>query len=219
MLYHRIKVYKRRILLMLAIVLILAFVLFRYRSVAPDVPMAEAIRSVSTQEKVCAVTISLTGIESEESLRLLTAVCQGTGIKPCIFVTTEWLEDHEEWLPLLSCAELGLLFEESPKKWTQKRTMTAIAEANETFMTYTGGLPKLVRIASDASGQSVSVALNSYGQILIGSSLSLREAPSSGGIVDCGLLDSTTGFTLAQFYGAALSQGYTILPLGDLLAY
>lgn len=218
MLYRRIKMYKRRILLLLLLILVMVFFFSRFRASSVDAPPAEAIKSISTDEKICSVTLSLTGVESEEAIRLFMSVCLGTGIKPCIFVTTDWLEEHADEPALLEGAELGLLFSKPPHKWTSKRTMAAIAEANESFMTYTGSFPKYVRIAEGTGNQTVAVALNSYGQLLIGHQASLAETPSAGFIVDCGMLDSTTGYTLAQYYGSTLSQGYAILPLSELLS-
>ena len=218
MLYHRIKHIRRKAILFFLLILVLLVIFWRGRASSPEVPPAEPLQRVVTEEKRCAVTLSLTGIESEESIRLLMSVCRGTGIKPCVFVTAEWLEKHSEELPLLEGADLGLLFPKPPRKWTKKGTMAAMAEANEIFMTYTGAFPKFVRIAEGNGDQTVAVGLSSYGQLLVGSSAVIQESPAAGAIVDCGLLDSTTGYTLAQFYGASLSQGYIIQPLSELLA-
>lgn len=216
MLNQRIKTCRRRIILILAILLAVAILLIQCRA-STDNTLADPIKSVSTDQKICSVTLSLTGIESEEAIRLFMSVCRGTGITPCVFVSVDWLEDHGDALLLLDGAELGLLFPKSPQKWTQKRTMAAIAEANEAFMIHTGEFPKFVRIADGLATQSVSVSMNSYGQLLVGSSSVLSETPAPGTIADCGLLDSTTGYTLAQYYGSALSQGYSILPISQLL--
>ena len=217
MLGRRIKIYRRRIILLGVVLLLVALVLVRCRvsnGGSPAVP----IESVATEQKLCAVTLSLSGIESEESIRLFMSVCRGTGVVPCVFVTVDWLQEHSEALQLLEGAEFGLLFPKSPQKWTQKRTMAAIAEANEAFMLCIGKFPKYVRIADGSGTQSIASIMTSYGQQLVGNSTFLSESPSPGSIVDCGLLDSTTGYAMAQYYGTALAQGYSIQPLSQLLS-
>ncbi len=217
MLNRRIKHFSRKLFLVLALLLALVILMIQCHSSSSDTP-AEHLKSIATDQKICAVTASVTGIESEEAIRLFMSVCRGTGIVPCVFVTVDWLEGHTDAMELLEGAELGLLFLESPQKWSNKRTMAAIAEANESFMRLTGSFPNYVRISDGNASQAVDMAMQSYGQMLIGSSLSLTDAPSPGGIADCDLLDSTTGYTLAQYYGTTLSQGYTVQPLSQLLS-
>ena len=212
----RFKTYRKKILWFSALVLALVLVLVRC-SASVNTSPAEPVKGVQTEQNVCSVTVSLTGIESEEALRLLMSVCRGTGVVPYVFVTVDWLEEHSDALSLLEGGELGLLFSESPEKWTQKRTMAAIAEANDAFMVHTGSFPKYVRIAEGGCSQTVADVLHSYGQELLSSSCSLTEDPFCGAIIDCGLLDSTTGYQLAQFYGSTLSRGYSILSLSELM--
>ena len=214
---HRFNPNRRKLILLAAILLSVVLLLVQCRSSTSDSPAAP-IESIATEQKLCAVTLSLSGIESEESIRLFMSVCRGTGVVPCVFVSVDWLEEHSDAIELLEGAEFGLLFSESPKKWTQKGTMAAIAEANETFMLHIGDFPKYVRIADGSGTQSIASIMNSYGQVLVGSSSHLSDSPSSGAIVDCGQLDSTTGYTMAQYYGTTLAQGYSIQPLSQLLA-
>lgn len=216
MLNQRIKTYKRRILLLISLMLVITIVLMQCRASAEAAP-AQPVKSISTDQKICSVTLSITGIETEEAIRLFMSVCRGTGITPCVFVSVEWLEEHSDANVLLEGADLGLLFHESPQKWTQKRTMAAIAEANEAFMLCTGNFPRFVRIADGSGTETISDIMKSYGQLLVGNQLTISETPVQGAIVDCGLLDSTTGYALAQYYGTTLSQGYNILPLEQLL--
>ena len=216
MLSYRIKTYRKAILWGLALLVSFLLLFVQCSASAEDVK-AEPIKWIQTEQKVCAVTVTLTGIESDEALRLFMSVCRGAGIVPCIFATVDWIEEHSKELSVLEGAELGLLFSESPEKWTQKRTMTAIAEANDAFMVHTGTFPKYVRIAEGGCSQMVADLLSSYGQLLVGNGSVLSDPLQQGQIVDCALLDSTTGYALAQFYGNALSCGFTIVPLSDLL--
>ena len=127
MIYRRLKKFKRKLIFLLIIVLALCLWL---RHVKEEESLFSSVEPVGSREGIsaCTVTVSLTGKEGETALRLFTSVCEGTGITPCVFVTTEWLEENSDLLPLLSGATLGLLYEESPKRLTQKRTMAAMAE-------------------------------------------------------------------------------------------
>lgn len=178
----------------------------------------QTVYCVQTDRTACAVTLSLTGVESRVSLELLASVCEGMELRPCIFVTTEWLHENPELIPSLSFAELGLLFEDDPAKWTKKRTMASIAEENERFLSMTGAFPRLVRLANDSPKGYVSDALQSFGQVCVGSKATLTDALSAGNIVDLGLLNGTTGYALAKFCAGALAGGFEVISLSDLLA-
>ena len=217
MMHHRMKKIKRKLCILLLCVLALCLWI---RHLREGEGMLSSVEPVIGRKDVpaCTVTLSLTGKESETALRLFASVCEGTGITPCVFVTTDWLEENGDLLPLLSGTTLGLLYEESPKRLTQKRTMAAMAEENQLFMTYTGTFPRYVRLAEVDGGNAVSSALSAYGQIPVGNSLTLSDGPALGAIVDCGFLDGTTGYLLAKFYGEALSAGCPVISLSALLS-
>lgn len=205
-------------MLLLAIAVILIWV-FHARSETMSVPALQPFDGILTEEPICSVTLSLTGVESEAALRLFASVCEGMNVRPCIFVTNEWLKKNEELLPKLSFAELGLLFEEAPNGRTKKKTMSALAEENESFLSWTGSFPRYVRIMSGEPNEFLSSALQAYGQICVSSRSTLSEAPVPGGVADCGLLNGTTGYSLAKYCAAALAEGYTVTPLSELQKY
>ncbi|MBQ8325222.1 MAG: hypothetical protein IJY89_02130 [Clostridia bacterium] len=216
MMRHRIRKLKRNLCILLLLLLALCLWIRHLRSEEDLPPAASPVLSVE-DASACTVTLSLTGREGETALRLFTSVCEGTGITPCVFVTTEWLEENGDLLPLLSGTTLGLLYEDSPKRFTQKRTMAYMAEENQRFMSYTGFFPRYVRLAEGQNSKTVSAALQAYGQLSLGSSQTLSDPPAEGAIVECGFLDGTTGYLLAKFYGEALAAECPIVPLETLL--
>lgn len=184
-----------------------------------SVPALQPFDGILTDQSICAITLSLTGVESDAALELFRSVCTGMEVRPCVFVTTDWLEEHRDKIDDLSYAELGLLFEHAPGGATRKRVMANLAEENERFLALTGSFPRFVRFSSGVPGEMVSAALQSYGQILVSSRISLVDPPSPGAIADCGLLNGTTGYALAKYCAAAMADGYTLLPLSDLQKY
>lgn len=218
MFFRRIRKKSRRLFLLL-LVCVLLWCLYQWNaSREPSrMPSIQTVEAVKTDKTVCAVTLSVTGIESRASLELLASVCKGMQVRPCIFVSADWLYDNPELVPSLSFADLGLLYERSPAKWTKKRTMLSVAEQNDRFMSITGTFPNYVRFAQGEPNGYVSDALQSYGQTCIGSKATLADTLSAGNIIDLGLLDGTTAYTLAEFYASAVAGGYAVLPLSQLL--
>ena len=216
MIYRRLKKFKRKLIFLLIIILALCLWL---RHVKEEESLFSSVEPVGSREGIsaCTVTVSLTGKEGETALRLFTSVCEGTGITPCVFVTTKWLEENRDLLPLLSGATLGLLYEESPKRLTQKRTMAAMAEENRLFMTYTGTFPRYVRLAEEERGTAVASALEAYAQIPIGFCATLGDSPLPGAVVDCGFIDGTAGYRLANFYGETLSASCPVVSMESFL--
>lgn len=217
---HRSRRRRRRLfaLLLIAAAIVAAF-LWRGREKPVSVPALQPFDGILTDQSICSVTVSLTGVESDAALELFRSVCTGMEVRPCVFVTTDWLEDHRDEIADLSYAELGLLFERAPGGATRKRVMANLAEENERFLALTGSFPRFVRFATDVPGETVSAALQAYGQICVGSRSSLVDTPSPGSIADCGLLNGTTGYALAKYCAAAMADGYTLLPLSDLQKY
>lgn len=217
---HRARRRRRRLLaLLLAAVAITAALLWRDRDRETDVPALQPFDGIVTDQSLCAVTLSLTGVESDAALELFASVCTGMEVRPCVFVTIDWLEKHRDEIASFSYAELGLLFEHPPGGATRKKVMANLAEANERFLSLTGSFPRFVRFASGEPGETLSAALQSYGQTCVSSRCSLIDAPSPGAIADCGQLNGTTGYALAKYCAAALADGYTLLPLSDLQRY
>ena len=108
---HRARRRRRRLLLFLLLVIaIVAAFLWREREKPTNVPALQPFDGILTDQSICAVTVSLTGVESDAALELFRSVCVGMEIRPCIFVTTDWLAKHQEELDYFSYAELGLLF-------------------------------------------------------------------------------------------------------------
>lgn len=217
---HRARRRRRRLLalLLIAAAIVAAF-LWRNREQPTSVPALQPFDGILTDQSICAVTLSLTGVESDAALELFRSVCIGMEVRPCVFVTIDWLEKHRDKIHDLSYAELGLLFERAPGGANRKRVMANLAEENERFLALTGSFPRFVRFSSGAPNATVSAALQAYGQILVSSRSSLVDVPSPGAIADCGLLNGTTGYTLAKYCAAAFAEGYTLLPLSDLQKY
>lgn len=216
---HRARRRRRCFIALLVVAAIVAVFLWRGREDPANVPTLQPFEGILTDQSICAVTLSLTGVESDAALELFRSVCVGMEVRPCIFVTTDWLEKHRDKIEDFSYAELGLLFEHAPGGATRKRVMANLAEENERFLALTGSFPRFVRFASDIPGETLSAALQAYGQICVSSRSSLVDTPSPGAIADCGLLNGTTGYTLAKYCAAAMAEGYTLLPLSDLQKY
>lgn len=206
-------------LLLLLVTAIIVSFLLRGREKSVNVPALQPFDGILTDQSICAITVSLTGVESDAALELFRSVCMGMEVRPCVFVTTDWLEKHRDALDSFSYAELGLLFEHAPGGATRKKVMANLAEENERFLTLTGSFPRFVRFSSALPSETLSAALQSYGQISVSSRSSLVDTPSPGSIADCGQLNGTTGYALAKYCAAALSEGYTLLPLSELQKY
>lgn len=220
MVIHRARRRRRRLLALLLIVAaVAAAFLWRNREKPVSVPTLQPFDGILTDRSICSVTLSLTGVESDAALELFRSVCVGMDVRPCIFVTNDWLEKHRGKIEDFSYAELGLLLEHVPGGATRKRVMANLAEENERFLSLTGTFPRFVRFSSGTPGEAVSAAMQAYGQICVSSRSSLVDAPSPGAIADCGLLNGTTGYTLAKYCAEAMSEGYTLLPLSDLQKY
>lgn len=210
---------RRFLALLLIVAAIVAVFLWRDREKPVSVPTLQPLDGILTDQPICAITLSLTGVESDAALELFRSVCVGMEVRPCVFVTVDWLEKHRNGIDDLSFAELGLLFEHAPGGMTRKRIMANLAEENERFLALTGSFPRFVRFSSGAPDETVSAALQAYGQIFVSSRIGLVDEPSPGAIADCGLLNGTTGYTLAKYCAAAMADGYTLLPLSDLQKY
>lgn len=169
-----------------------------------------------TEQAVCSVTLSLTGVESEAAVRLFASVCEGMNVKPCIFVTTNWLDDHADLYQTLSFAEWGMLLEREPAGRTRKKVMANLAAENERFLSLAGTFPRYVRLKNGEPGDLLSAALQAYGQLCVGSRGDLTGTPLPGGIADCGLLNGTTGYALAKYCAAVMAEEYEIIPLSEL---
>ncbi len=218
--FQRTKRRKRRILaLVLFALLATALLLRRGGGKSESIPAMKPFDGLVTDQSLCAVTVSLTGIESRASLELFGSVCAGMDVRPCLFVTNDWLEEHRSELSDFSYAELGLLFEREPGGATRKRVMSNLAEENERFLSLTGTFPRFVRLASGGPSDAFSAALQAYGQVCVGSRCGLTDAPSPGAVADCGQLNGTTGYALAKYCAGALADGYTVLALSDLQKY
>lgn len=218
MVLRRVKKAYRRFLLFLFLGLaVFVWYIWKDADFPSGATAMQAVSAVQTDQNVCAITLSLSGVESRVSLELLKSVCEGMGLRPCIFVTTDWLHDNPELIPSLSFAELGMLFEDDPTRWTKKRTMAAIAAENERFLAMTGTFPRYVRLAKGMPGSYASAALQAYGQTCVSCRATLADAPCAGNIVDLGLLDGTTGYALAKYCASAIADGFRLLPLSELL--
>ncbi len=220
MAFQRTKRRRRRLLLLVLVALLAATLLFwRGGRKSESIPAMQPFDGLVTDQPLCAVTVSLTGVESEASLELFKSVCTGMDVRPCLFVTNDWLEEHRSELSDFSYAELGLLFAREPGGATRKRVMSNLAEENERFLSLTGTFPRFVRLASGKPGDAFSAALQAYGQVCVGNRGNLTDAPSPGAVADCGQLNGTTGYALAKYCAGALADGYTMLTLSDLQKY
>lgn len=217
---HRSRRKRRRLfaLLFIAAAIVAAF-LWQGREKPVSVPTLQPFDGILTDQSVCSITLTLTGVESDAALSLFRSVCTGMEIRPCVFVTVGWLEKHRDEMDAFSYAELGLLLEHVPGGATRKRVMANLAEENERFLALTGSFPRFVRFSTGVPDEAVSAALQAYGQICVSSRGGLVDAPTPGAITDCGLLNGTTGYTLAKYCASAMAEGYTMLSLSDLQKY
>lgn len=203
-------------MLLFALLLVIGIRLWFVQREQTEVPAIKPMDGVPTDASVCSVTVSLTGVESEASLKLFLSVCEGMEIRPCVFVSTEWLSEHRDLLEELSVADLGLLLDGNWNSRTRKKTMALLAEENEKFLSWTGTFPRYVRLSGNPPDEMLSAILQSYGQICVGSRGTLADEPSPGCIADCGLLNGTTGYLLAKFCGKAIGASYEVIPLSEL---
>ncbi len=215
-LHRRRRIRNRMLILLFALLLVVGVRLWFGRNDQTDVPAIRPMDGVPTDASVCSVTVSLTGVENESSLKLFLSVCEGMKIRPCVFVSTEWISEHRDLLEELSNVDLGLLLDGKWNNRTKKKTMTLLAEENERFLSLTGKFPRYVRLKQEGPDETLSAILQSYGQICVGSRGTLSDEPSAGCIVDCGLLNGTTGYLLAKFCGKAIGASYQVLPLSEL---
>ena len=84
-------------------------------------------------------------------------------------------------------------------------------------MPYTGTFPRYVRLAEEERGTAVASALEAYAQIPIGFSATLGDSPLPGAVVDCGFIDGTAGYRLANFYGETLSASCPVVSIESFL--
>lgn len=184
----------------------------------PELKASAPVNSVVTEEPVLSVTLSLTGKESEASLDLFSAVCRGLDVKPCLFVTTEWLGANSEAVKEMDFAEWGLLVPDSLASGSKNKVRQALEKENERFVVLTGKFPYFARAESGEPSNALATAFRSFGQICVGSSAALNDPPSEGAIVDCGTLNGTTGYALAKFYAAAVADKTECVSLSELIA-
>ena len=203
---------------MVAIAVAVGTYLWHKRADSPAVAAVSPVSSVITDENVYAITLTLTGKETPAALDLFRAVCEGLEVKPCVFVSVEWLKTHTEDISSLQYAELGLYLPEGVCTGSRKRVAAALASQNEAFLGYTGKFPRFVRTESGDVGNGLSVSLQSYGQTCIAGGYSLSGEAPFGAIVDAGKLNGTTSYALARFCAAKAKEAAECVSLSDLLA-
>lgn len=211
---------RARIILFFAVAVVVSvgcYLLQRGRA-ASSYGCAAPVHSVITGDGVLTVTLSLDGSETDAALELFRAVCEGLGVKPCVFVSTKWLEKHDGETERLAFAELGLLVPESGNARSDKKAREALAKETNLFLAYTGVFPHYVRVAGEKPSEAICEAAVLVGQVCVGSNGDLTSSPLSGSIVDCGRLDGTTGYALAKFCAEVLGKEMECISLTELLS-
>ena len=188
------------------------------RGISPAAKKVLPVGSVITDENVYAITLTLTGNETPAALDLFRAVCEGLEVKPCVFVSVEWLKAHTKDISSLQYAELGLFLPEGVCTGSKKKVASALASQNEAFLGYTGSFPRFVRTESGDVGDALSASLQSYGQTCVAGGYSLSGETPRGAIVDAGKLNGTTGYALAKFCAAKAKEEAGCVSLTNLLA-
>ena len=211
---------KRIAVLFLTVTILVAlgtYLWFR-RADSPAVTAVSPVGSVITDENVYAITLTLTGNETPAALDLFRSVCEGLEVRPCVFVSVEWLKTHTKDISSLQYAELGLFLPEGVCTGSKKKVSAALASQNEAFLGYTGSFPRFVRTESGDVGYNLSAALQSYGQTCIADGYSLSGEVPCGAIVDAGKLNGTTSYALAKFCAAKAKDAAECVSLTNLLA-
>jgi len=149
-----------------------------------------------------AVTVNLTGSETEEDKRLLYASLNGCGVKAAVFCSPDYIETHQSELSeAIKNGHSVYMLLTVPDSGNKYELMRYMAAENDRFFALTGKYPAYVRTAGEAGGD-VTEILDKYGQILCNKTVkctsngceygSIIEVEAVGSEVVCALIKTVT---------------------------
>jgi hypothetical protein len=179
------------------------------------------IKSISTEEKIYALTANINGDEKEKDIDMLLSVCEGMGLKITFFAEPDWIDENPDIAKKLSkVGTLGLYINKNLNGRSRNYIMEYIASCNDDFFEKSTKYPKYVRI-SGAPDTMTTRVLNSYGQYCISNDAVLSDGGAGiiakGRIIDIGPINEKTSYLLAQSVGEAIKSGLTCIELENFL--
>lgn len=149
-----------------------------------------------------AVTVNLTGSETEEDKRLLYASLDGCGVKAAVFCSCDYIEAHKnEVSEAIKNGHSLCMLLTVPDTGNKYELMRYIAAENDRFFALTGKYPAYVRTVREAN-RDVTEILDKYGQILCNTTVkctaggceygSVIEVEAVGSEVVCALIKAVT---------------------------
>lgn len=179
------------------------------------------IKSISTEEKIYALTANINGDEKEQDIDMLISVCEGMGLRITFFAEPDWIDENPETAKKLSkVGSLGLYVNKNLNGRSRNYIMEYIATCNDDFFEKSTKYPKYVRVSGNPDSTIVRV-LNSYGQYCISNDAVLTDSGvgiiAQGRIVDIGVINERTSYLLAQAVGEAIKSGLTCIEMESFL--
>ncbi len=179
------------------------------------------IKSISTEEKIYALTANINGDEKEQDIEMLISVCEGMGLKITFFAEPDWIDENPDMAKKLTkFGTLGLYINKNLNGRSRNYIMEYIASCNDDFFEKSTKYPKYVRVAGSPD-TTIARVLNSYGQYCISNDAVLTDSGAGiiakGRIVDIGVINEKTSYLLAQAVGEAIKSGLTCIEMESFL--
>ena len=165
-----------------------------------------------------AVTVNLTGDESEDDKRLLYGALSGGGIRAALFCGCDYIEAHgAELSEAVKNGHTVCILLSLPEKADKYELLRYIAAENDRFFLLTGKYPMYARIFENSSEDAMNI-LEKYGQIHCGgNAVCTAEGCGSGNVIALVNVNAGAVCMLMKTVTERQSRGMECVTPGELL--
>lgn len=165
-----------------------------------------------------AVTVNLTGNESEDDKRLLYGALSGGGVRAALFCGCDYIEAHKtELSEAVKNGHTICILLSFPEKTNKYELLRFIAAENDRFFLLTGKYPMYARILENSSDDAVKI-LEKYGQILCdGNAVCGTEGCGNGDIIVVGNVNADVVCALMKTVTERRSRGMECVTVGEII--
>lgn len=165
-----------------------------------------------------AVTVNLTGNESEDDKRLLYGALSGGDVRAALFCGCDYIEAHKtELSEAVKNGHTICILLSFPEKANKYELLRFIAAENDRFFLLTGKYPMYARILENSSDDAVKI-LEKYGQILCdGNAVCGTEGCGNGDIIVVGNVNADVVCALMKTVTERRSRGMECVTIGEII--
>lgn len=165
-----------------------------------------------------AVTVNLTGNESESDKKLLYGSLSGGDIRAALFCGCDYIEAHKtELSEAVKNGHTVCILLSLPEKANKYELLRFIAAENDRFFLLTGKYPMYARVLKNGSEDAMSI-LREYGQIVCdGNAVCSAEGCGSGDIVVVENVDANVVCALMKTVTERRRRGMECVTLGEII--